>query len=261
MKRVVIIGDGHAGHRAGLTPPRWQYKKPYATDEEAKYAEVQAILWDFIAQWAAKLQPVHALIYNGDAIEGKGERNGGRELLQADRTDQVAIAVEGIKLFKPRNLLMTYGTPFHVGEEENWEDLVAKELGIEPPKDMLWVDIGGVLFNVRHKVGRSVIWHGRATSLLRQELWEKLWAEWEERPAARVLIRHHVHYHVFAGDPSCLVMTGPGLQAYSEFGVRQCEGTVHMGLVWFDIDEKTGVYRWESKIIKGKVFKSEPLRL
>ncbi len=256
MKRVVVIADLHGGHRAGLTPPKWQYKKPYKDDEQRKYAEVQAILWDFAVYWAKKLQPIHALFVNGDAIEGKGYKNGGLELLTPDRKEQAEIAAEGIKLFKPQHIRLTYGSPYHVGNWEDWEDLVAQKVGAPKPRGLLEVTVGGIPFNLRHFAPRSVIWYGRATPILRQELQEKLWAEWEERPAARILIRHHVHYHVYAGDPTCVAMTGPSLQAYSEFGTRLCEGIVHMGLLWFDIDERERTFRWESKIIKGKVFKS-----
>jgi len=265
VKRIVIIGDGHSGHRAGLTPPAWQYQKPYPEDkflkhEYEKYAEVQRLLWDFTSYWAKKLQPVYALVYNGDAIEGKGTKSGSRELITADRDEQCSMAAQAIRLFKPKHVLMTFGTPFHTGYLEDWERQVAKEVSAEKLTDMLWVDFDGVLFNIRHQVGRSVIPHGRATPILRQYLWEKLWADWEERPAARVLVRHHVHYHTYAGGPDHLVMTGPGMQAYSQYGVRQCEGTVHMGLLGFDID-KGGSYRWQSQIIKGKLLKSKPLQL
>ena len=266
MKRIVFIGDGHSGHRAGLIPPTYQYKKPYPDEdpylkhEYEKYAEVQKLLWDFITEWAKKLQPIYALVYNGDAIEGKGRKSGGRELISSDRDVQCSMASQVIKMFKPKHVLMTFGTNFHTGYDEDWERQIAKDVSAEKIADMLWFDINGLRFNVRHKVSRSVIPHGRATPILRQHLWEKLWADWEERKAASVLIRHHVHYHTFAGGPDHLVMTGPGLQAYSQYGVRQCEGIVHMGLVWFDVD-KHGSYRWESKIIAGKLLKSKPLVL
>jgi len=265
MKRIVIIGDNHAGHRAGLTPPAWQYKKPYPEDkylrhEYEKHAEIQRLLWDFVTYWAKKLQPVHALIHTGDNIDGKMPKNGGRELITSDRDEQCSMAAQAIKLFKAKHNLMVFGTPFHTGYLEDWERQVAREVGAEKLTDALWVEFNGVLFNVRHKVGRSAIPHGRATPLLRQHLWEMLWADWEERKAAQVLIRGHVHYHTYAGGPGHLVMTAPSLQAYSQYGVRQCEGTVHMGIVWFDIDNHGG-YQWTSKIIVGKLFKSKPLQL
>jgi len=157
-------------------------------------------------------------------------------------------------------VLMTHRTPYHVGSYEDWERQIAREVSAEKIADALWFDVNGLRFNVRHKVSRSIIPHGRATPILRQRLWEVLWADWEERRVASVLIRHHVHYHTFAGGPDHLVMTGPSLQAYSQYGVRQCEGIVHMGLLWFDI-EKNGSYGWESKIIAGKMLKSKPLQL
>lgn len=267
-KRIVFIADLHSGHRFGLTPPGYQYGPPWPEDEyerarRRKCADVQQKVWSFYAGMAERLQPTDpnmelSLVVNGDCCDGKGARNAGKELLAAMKRTQCAMAVEAIQLFQPDHIYMAPGTGYHVGLDDDWEEDIADKVNADEFKDMLSLDVNGLLFNVRHKTSRSVNPHGRTTILLRQRIWEVLWADWEERKAAHVLIRGHVHYHTYAGGPDHLVMTNPALEVYSEYGVRQCEGIIHVGLLWFDVEEN-GDYSWNSEIMKGKIFKSPPI--
>ena len=267
-KRIVIIGDMHCGHQAGLTPPGWQYGPPWPEnrfyqEKRKKYAHLQQTMWQIVEDIARDLQPTDPnmeldLVLNGDICDGKGRKNAGKELITTEMDEQLEFAVQAVRLFKPSKIYMTVGTPYHTGEEDDWERQLATKVNADELKDMLWLNVNGRIFNIRHKTSRSVIPHGRATALLRQRLWEVLWADWEERKAASILIRGHVHYHTYAGGPDHLVMSCPALQVYSEYGVRQCEGIIHAGVVWFDVEED-GSYIWRNKIIKGKMFKSDPI--
>jgi hypothetical protein len=255
-KRLVIISDLHCGHRSGLTPAEWQWKN--SKDTRGKFAAVQRTLWKFYTETIDSLKPIQALVVNGDAIDGKGPKAGSSEHITADRKEQADMAAECIKYARAPNIYLTYGTPYHTGASEDWEDIVAEKVGASI-KDHLWLDINGLVFDIKHKVGGSSIPHGRHTALARSKLWEQLWADAEERKPADVLIRSHVHYHTFGGDPQSLYMTTPALQAYSKYGTRQCEGLIHMGLIWFDVNE--GSYTWQSKLLEAKSFKSEPIKL
>ena len=267
-KRIVAIADLHSGHRAGLTPPPWQFKEPWPDnqfhrEQRKKYAYVQRTTWSFLEQVARDLQPTDpnmklVLVVVGDGPDGKGRANSGKELITADMDEQLEMCAQGIRLFHPDEIYMLAGTGYHVGQDDDWERQLAYKINANDFRDMLWMDVNGLIFNFRHKTSRSVIPHGRATALLRQRLWEVLWSEWEERKAASILVRAHVHYHTYAGGPDHLVMSCPALQVYSEYGVRQCEGMIHAGVVWFDVEED-GRYTWDSRIIKGKIFKSDPI--
>lgn len=256
-KRVVVVADLHAGHRSGLTPPDWQWKN--TRDTRGKFATVQRTLWNFYAEALDALQPIHALIVNGDAIDGKGPKAGSSEHITVDRKEQADMAAECIMQSKAHNVYMTYGTPYHTGAAEDWEDVVAERVHANTIKDHLQLEVNGVLFDFKHKVGGSQIPHGRHTSIARSALWEQLWADAENRKKADVLVRSHVHYHTFSGDHRSMALTTPALQAYSKYGTRQCEGIIHMGLIWFDVGE--GDYTWQSKILEAKEFKSAPIVL
>jgi hypothetical protein len=114
------------------------------------------------------------------------------------------------------------------------------------------IDIEDVRISLKHKIGSSGIPHGRATALLRDALWDIMWSgvEYEDRKKADILIRSHVHYHMYAGNRNHLAMTLPCLQISSGFGERQCQGTIDHGVVEFTIDGSE--YQWKSHLMEFK---------
>ena len=238
MKKIAIISDLHCGHRAGLTPPKYQYQP-----ERSKYGEAQKSIYEQYLAAIERWSPVDVLIVNGDAIDGKGDRTGGSELITSDRDEQVEMAYEAITAWKAPTIIMTYGTGYHTGKEEDWEAVLCSELNAEIHAHV-WPEIDGVIFDVKHFAPGSVVPYGRYTGPARSRVWNLLWNERELQPKARVFIRSHVHAFTHSGDSRHLVMTTPALQAPStKYGARQCEGTVDCGFVVFTCDE--GKYAWK----------------
>ena len=246
--RALAIADLHSGHRVGLTPPDWHYKGEFAKGgNNSKISKIQRELWGFYAKTIDSLRPIDCLIVNGDAIDGKGKRTGSSEQAVADRNEQCLMAAECINYAKAKKVYMTYGTPYHTGQDEDWEDVVASHVkNLVKIGSQEWIEINGVVFDVKHKVSASSIPHGKMTPLARAKLWNTIWhAEHEQQPNADVLIRSHVHYHCFCGESGWLALTTPALQGFgSKFGARQCEGKVGIGVTVFDI-KKNGDYKWD----------------
>ena len=251
MKRVVIISDLHAGHRGGLTPPDWQYSADCSDMARQKFGRLQRICWNFFTQEIDKLKPIDVLIVNGDLITGKEVKTGGTELLETDRIKQCAISSEAIMYAGAKEVHLIYGTPFHAGNDEDMENIVADLVSADSIKDHAWIDVNGLIFDVKHFIGSSVIPHGRATAILRDALWNVLWNREEGQPLADVFIRSHVHYHAFAGDNSKLCIVTPALQSYSKIGTRRYSGLVHYGFISFDVEDKR-TYTWKSHILGWK---------
>ena len=253
MKRVVVIADLHCGHRVGLTPPAYQEGQRVLRDthdHKTKFlnrcAATQKNGWSAYEAIVASLQPIHLLIVNGDAIDGRGERSGGSEIIEGTQNDQCDMAGECILEAKAKHIVMTYGTPYHTGKEEDFEDIIARRVKADKLGSHEWPSVNGLPFDVKHKVGSSSIPHGRATAIRRDALWNTIWAEAKMQPKARVFIRSHVHYHEFSGNARQLCMTTPALQAMgTKYGSRQCSGIVNWGVVYFDI-EQDGTYDWHS---------------
>lgn len=249
MKRVLVISDLHCGHHAGLTPPDWNPSYSPQAPGYGLYWQ-RRLNWKFYAEAMAELQPIDVLIVNGDATEGKGEKSGSTEILTADRIEQADMAVAVIEEAKAKMVVMSYGTPYHTGNSEDFENLVANGVNARKIGSHDFLDVNGVILGYRHHVGRSSIPHGRYTAIAREKLWNVLWAEHGEYPKANIIIRSHVHYFAYCGGFGWLGVVTPGLQGYgSKYGTRRVSGTIDFGIVWFDITEK-GEISWAWKIQK-----------
>jgi hypothetical protein len=248
-KRIIhgiALGDLHCGHMLGLTVPEYQIgiskTMPRA---RAKCAQTQRDLYSFYADTLNKIGPVDFCIANGDLIDGDGSRLNGIEQITTDRLVQAEMAVAALTMVDTENFIMTRGTPYHVGFDEEFEDPVCKELVSRGYKATIgnheWVDIGGVVFDLKHYVNSSGDQKGRGRSLENDALWNLVWYVAKEQPKADVILRSHVHYFKFVGggdDP--LMMTLPALQAMgTRFGSKICSGRVHIGMVEFFIDRVT----------------------
>jgi|CXWL01.1.fsa_nt_gi 3',5'-cyclic AMP phosphodiesterase CpdA len=252
MTRVVIISDTHCGHAVGLTPPQHQgvpagMPKP----RKNKLLEVQGACWNFFAREIEALRPIDVLILNGDAVDGRGVRSGGTEQITVDMNNQVEIAVDCTQFCKAGEVHMTYGTASHTGEEQDWEDSIAKQVKASSIGSHQWIDVHGLVFDCKHHLSSSGIPHGRTSAISRERLWNVLWTEHSEAPKGDIIIRSHVHYHNYAGGSNWLALSTPALQGLgTKYGARRCSGTVDYGLVHFDVS-KDGSYEWAAHI--GKI--------
>ena len=259
-KRILALGDMHCGHKAGLTPPEW-WVNPYHKKEYNLMKEC----WEFYKETISKIGHVDAVIVNADCIDGKGTRSGGTELITTDQLEQVEIAKKCLEQIDSDKFFFTRGTPYHTSAGgEDYEDKLADDMnGII--KDHLWLDINGCVFDVKHKVGGSTIPHGRATSLMKEYVWNSEWAKMNGAPVGHIFLRSHVHYNIVVQDPTnYLCMTLPALQAAdTKFGARQCSGTVHFGMVLFEVpgdykdvdDVNFTVFRKKLESIESKSIK------
>lgn len=240
--RILVLADSHCGHRSGLTPPAYQFSIHSKDAARRKYAKIQQLMWDWYTTTLDRLRPFDAVIFNGDAIEGKGERSGGTELITTNRDEQCEIAEECIQIAKPKAVHLIYGTNSHAGIEEDWEDILADKIGAEIGSHD-WLMKYGVTIDCKHSVSGSTIPHGRHTAIARERLWSILWAEREAAPKSHIILRSHVHNHVGAFGPGWVAMTTPCLQAWTKFGSRRMSGTIDIGFITIDIEEG-GSFSW-----------------
>lgn len=255
MTRVVVISDLHCGSRSGLTPSEWQYKD---TDELGKLAAFQRESWDWYCAKMAELQPIDRLVMNGDGIDGKGSRQGGTDQQYSDRNTQVRIAARVIEEAHAKRIVIIKGTPYHVSEEgEDFEEQLAALVRADKCGAHEWIEAHGTILDFKHKIGTSQIPHGRHTALARARLWNLLWSERQLQPRAQIVVRSHVHYHVFDGGAGWLAMTTPGLQGWTKYGGLEMEGTIDYGLVSFDIDE--GGWSWKTHLVQFPSAAAHPL--
>jgi hypothetical protein len=242
VKTLVVVADRHTGHRAGLTPPDWQWPIRKGPDRRRKWGQSQREAWNAYQELREKIGPADVVIDAGDAIDGRGEASGSTELVIVDRHEQCEAAKEALHIWDAKKIVMARGTGYHTGGYEDYEDLIAHALNAEIASHP-FVQVEGVTFDVKHHVGGSQVPHGRYTALARDHLWNALWAEREEQPKAQVLLRAHVHYFAVVGGRGWTAMVLPALQlAGTKYGARRFSGTVDWGLVVFRIEG--GAYSW-----------------
>lgn len=246
--RALLISDLHCGHWGGLTPPEYWYPTDDADPIRRHFARIQRIMWRWYEKVNPAFGPFDALICNGDAIEGKGERSGGKELLTADRRAQCQMAAKAIRLAGAKRIHIIRGTPYHTGKEEDWEDVLAGMVDAEDVTNRGWYEHEGVVTECRHRVSSSIIPHGRHTAPSREAMWNALQAERGLQPHAHIMARSHVHYHIYNGDARRVVFTTPALQADTDYGSRMMSGTIDLGVMVIDIDGPRR-YRWRAELM------------
>jgi len=245
-KRILVLSDMHCGHAVGLTHPEDNPK--YDEVEKKILTEYRDYLWDWFWGKVTSLGKIDCVVHNGDAIDGKGEKSGGTEQLEMDRNLQSGMAANILSRIRTKEIRLIYGTGYHTGTLEDYEDVVANKLGCPKPSGTLDLEVNGKVFNFKHKVGGSQIPHGRMTAQLRDKMWATLWAKRGEYPDCDVQVRSHNHYFKYGGDADEMVVATPSLQGYgwNKYGTRIMSGTVDYGFVYFDITSKGEVaLKWE----------------
>jgi len=267
-KRMIIMSDLHCGHRAGLTPPDWWFQKNtehiiFNPKNRSRWAQQQRAMWQWYTKTLDRLRQEKAFdicVVNGDAIDGTGSRSGGTELITTDREEQIEMAEQCIRKVGAAKHVLTYGTPYHTGQEEDFETILARRLQADISGQM-FIEVNGIKFDIKHKVGGSSVPYGRHTAISREKLWNLIWADKGLQPNCDVYIRGHVHFFAANEDTLGLGIILPALQGFgSKYGVRQCSGTVDIGFVYFDFYED-GSWQWQKEIAKLKCQAEQCLKL
>ena len=227
-KRLLFIGDLHCGHLTGLTPPEFN------TGDD-RFFELRKRAWQWFSSMVQRMKPIDILIVNADAIDGRGEKNGGEDAFILNRITQTDMAIRCINEVEADKVYMTRGSRYHVGNKENWEDIIAKKTGAEI-YNILKIEVNGCKIRAKHKIGRSSIPHGRFTQLALKALWEDLKIVGTDAEKVNLMCFSHVHYFSAIQLVNRIVFTTPALQVNSDYGERECDGIIDFGIVYVEID-------------------------
>lgn len=237
IKRVLLFADSHCGAVTGLTPPSYQYK--FISDppsEEVrirnKWARQQHESWQWYVNTLGVLGHIDVCMINGDCIDGTGKKSGGTELITTDRKEQVAMAVECANKIQADHYIMTFGTPYHCGNNEDFELDIAKHLGCKIGGHE-WERVNGVVFDLKHKQSNC---KNPSTGLFNEIVDNREWAGVGEQPKADVLVRSHTHRFCIHRVEDTIGISTPSLQTYgTKFGARQCSRKVQFGMIALDV--------------------------
>jgi len=249
MKRIIVIGDLHCGHRVGITPPHYQWHEAEDSSvKRNKWARIQKEMWKQFTASLMKHGPYDYVFSMGDNLEGKGSKSGGTELITSNLAEQADIAVAvhtEVEKHCNKGLqkIGIYGTPYHVAPTgELWDSIVYERSNFDKHGWNEWPQIYDTVFDLKHFISGSQIPHGRGTALLREFLWNVIWAERGEKPKANFFIRAHVHYHAFVGNTERIGLINPALQGMgSNYGAERFSGTVDWGFTVIDVEKNNRV--------------------
>jgi hypothetical protein len=186
-------------------------------------------------QWIGAYAPFDHVIVNGDAIDGTDRKGGGVEAITTDRLEQCRIAETCIRVAECKSVHIVAGTPYHVGNAEDFEAVLAGNLGATFHGHGFY-NIEGIEFNVKHKVGTSSLPHLKLTPLAKEILQNRMWYLEGVEPKADVLIRSHTHSYSQVDTQGCIAFVTPALQSMgNRYGSRQCTGVVNFGLLVIDV--------------------------
>ena len=234
--RVLFTGDWHCGHETGLVPPSWQYN---LNNKKRKIkAKIQREIWNYFYNSIKEInkeKQIDVIIGNGDMIDGRGYRSGSTELVTVDRLQQADMAIECLNIINADKIYLTYGTPYHTGDAEDFEDYIAEAFDNAEISDELYVEINGKVIDAKHKVGNTSVPYSKATQISKQLLMSDLRAIKLDTRRVDILTRAHVHKYVEYRDAEHIAFTTPALQVGSKFGKRQCDGMIDVGMIVVDI--------------------------
>lgn len=241
-KRGLIISDLHCGHDVGLTMPQFQPIPPPGSKRSVqKKADLRKKLCRFFMDTVDSLRPIDFLLVVGDCIEGKGNKSEGVELLAPGRDKQAEWAATAINYIRAKTVWMVYGTPYHTGIREDWEDQVQTMVGAKKIEAEGHYDINGLAVTMKHFIGNAGVHSSKKTALNRAVLRNLLWAARDQQPLADLVLRAHVHRFEMIQDATSAAAICPALQGLgSRYGARQLEGLpVDFGLLSLEVQDKT----------------------
>ncbi len=238
MSRPVVIGafsDTHCGHDVGLTPDsyNWQPAEAAIAREHKQFAWRQAS-WAWFISELKKVGKLDIAIWNGDIVDGTGEKSGGTE--DQEMPMQAKMATEIVHVVGAEENYFVRGTPYHTGKGKmTWEDVVASNVQSETIGDEGQYDINGLIINAKHKISNSSSPISQFTALSSVRIRQLLWSDLEQQKRANLLLRAHIHRCESISEPArnFAAWSMPALQGLgSIFGARGCDGLpVHFGFL------------------------------
>ena len=233
--RVCVVGDHHAGHMAGLTPPSfWRNDLQW----------IQQPFWEWFKEEMSFMEPFDGVFHVGDAVDGPGKKEN-HEHLTTDMSLQQEIAIETLKAIPVKRgkapgggsrWLFTLGSPYHVTGKEEWEDEVADAFNsdtLEEPTCRIW----DWKIHLRHVVGGSSTAEGPVRQIKTELVRCRLRSGLTEGYTPNFVIRGHLHQFHQVRDRMGIGMINPGLKLPGEVYGRNIRG------VYYDVGFTELVFR------------------
>mgnify|MGYP001604794637 FL=1 len=230
-KRLVVVSDIHPCSKFGPVPPDWKM-----TDgSPAHSTETTNEIYEFYLKCVENFGKPDILVCNGDLVDGIQHLNAGREIWSSEAHEQIALATHLLKMWRPKETYVTYGTRYHVESGGVMvERIIAQKLGAKLVGWQIPLKVEGCRCRFSHEISVSTSsWQYRTTSLSRELVLDRLQYGDE---SSNLLVFSHAHYFAYAGYSQQLGIINPGFQGQTPYGARKTPSiTPKMGVVSIDL--------------------------
>ena len=218
-KVILFLSDIHIGSIYAPCSP-----KPYIakTDTYWNPSKLQKKLYSYWLWVKDQLtQAPYIVCVNGEPIDGDNYKETGGSTWTTDINDQLKEAAKLLQTYRPKHLLMTRGSGYHVRKNNTeFEDTLCELMKLERysiynrdyTKSQLWdshhahnviddilnFSVNDKVFNVTHHIGYNRAYHNKSQALT-AELANMEFMRgkyWKSKDFPSVIVRGHVHYFV-----------------------------------------------------------------
>lgn len=244
-KQVLFIGDTHCGHENGLTGPEWwEYIEAGPKRECAKRG------WAWWLDFNKRRGPFDLVVSLGDGIDGRGEKNDGREIIvPPEKQKDMYLSV--LESTRCSQFALCEGTHYHSSDGCKWELetvklLLARGAAVDFG-ERLSLTINGYHVDAKHHVGGSQAPSGGDAALRAEIVSAAEWAAEYGYKVPNCSVRGHVHRERVVGGGKRWCRTLPALQMWTSFGALRCRGLFHWGATVLNVSP-SGVGIWSSEL-------------
>ena len=237
VRFVAVISDLHPGSRMSVMP-----REGLDLDDGTHVTPTPLQLkicdmWDEYRRWIDHEtggEPI-AFVHNGDALEGAHHDT--VSTWSNSRVDQARAAETLLRPWAERSggrFWMTRGTPAHVGQSGQDEELLGKILGSVPNEQgqhvpwQIWMRLGAYLIHFAHEIATSTSPFAKSSALQREIALSHLNSgRWGDEPPD-MIVRSHKHESSEVSEPTrkgrCRCYVTPAWQALTPFMHRRPRG-------------------------------------
>jgi len=197
---IGFVGDLHAGSRTAPWPEDLPKSKTWVA------ATYMTECW---RHFCANCPEMDVLFLTGDLIEGKQRKASGTGLIRVEQDEQVSAAIELLEPIVKRanKVIRITGTAYHDGFHGPLSAL-DRHFRITETHQVVNLELekGRVLNVAHHPMGGGALYEG--TKLDKEQLWEAWASSRDKLPAARWIIRSHLHnFALFHKEGSTVALT------------------------------------------------------
>ena len=260
--RVVAIADLHTDSIVGLAPKGRgsDIGRPIRDAIYQKWCEATSGPW----------KNPDVLIVDGDIVEGQNRKSGGLGVITTDLYEQMADAVDLLKMWKAKKIYIIRGSGYHVEADHSGiqcEEQIARNLGAEeyPNQEHIdperrdhsgwhwYISVGPETFHASHHIAVSKVFHYMSTPTARAMLDAKLNDMLRHELGkfrTSIVLRAHAHYfnHVEYSSSHGFVL--PCWKAVDEFGAKRGAISLSPDIGYLGFEIGKGGMRYEKRLVR-----------